>query len=147
MNLHSNNEGVADKKQAYKLCKLKGARSGRGGRVEESSARKGYWQQSDGIFGERKGRWVRWTSEGRASLKTSTEHKRATWKSASKWLSLKEKKVRWIRVRIRGVAGGWLREEARDPSNRALWGVVEKRDFILNEVDTVGEFWMECNLT
>ena len=55
-------------------------------------------------------------------------------------MSHKEKKVRGIRVRIRGVAGGWLREEARDPSNRALWGVVEKRDFILNEVDTIGEF-------
>lgn len=40
----------------------------------------------------------------------------------------------------RGVAGAGLREEARGPSRRALWGVVEKRDFILNEVDTSGEF-------
>ena len=55
-------------------------------------------------------------------------------------MSHKEKKVRWIRARIRGVAGKGLREEARHPSSKALWGMVEKRDFILNEVGTIGEF-------
>lgn len=146
MNLHSTSVGVADKKQACKLCKLEGAWPGVGRGVEASSARKGYGSKKMAFEGkERKdglgGLWRKSIPENKKWMQVGDMK---TWFKA---IEPQGEESQMDQSKNRGVAGAGLREEARDPSRRALWGVVEKRDFILNEVDTSGEFWMECNLT
>lgn len=136
MNLHSTSVGGADKKQAYKLCKLEGARPGVG-RGSEQAQQKGYGSNKV-TFEEREERWLRWTLK--------EEHPWEQKMNASGWhenmvqaIEPQEEESQMDQSKNQGVAGAGLREEARDPSRRALWGWLRK-GFILNEVDTSGSF-------